>query len=318
MAVPALLAALGRGGAAAGGSGGAMAGMSKALQQTQGAANGAQQALGRTNQALHMVTGATGTMVRALAAGSDAIKTLAGPLAAFVGLRSPAAVKQFELAMRDMNAVIGQILLPVFNALTGAARMMGDTYATLADALQPLMTGIADAITTVFKEIGSVARENAGVIRMMAHFLAGVVNGFADMISVVVRLVSSFHPFMKLLREAADLLGLGGRPEERSARGMAIRNVSIGNSGGDLARKAQEAAFSAALNQGKKMQTPTESKLDTLIRIVADILKFLRENAPTKQQAAAAGGTAAKVLPGGGAFQGGRDLGRWLGSLLTR
>jgi hypothetical protein len=260
-------------------------------------------------------------MVRALAAGSDAIKQLAGPLAHFVGLRSPAAVKQFELAMRDMEATIGQILLPVFNALTGAARMMGDTYATLAEAMEPLMTGIADAITTVFKEIGSVARENAGAIRLVAQFLGGAARGFADVMALVIRLTSAFHPWLRVLRDAADLMGLGGSPEERSARGMAIRNVSIGNSGGDLARKAQEAAFSAALNQGgNKMQTPTESKLDKLIGVAEDIHTFLKEHAPTKEDVKAfAGGFGKGAKDVAVGAPGGLGLAGWLAkSLLTR
>ena len=40
---------------------------------------------------------------------------------------------------------------------------------------------------------------------------------------------------LQMLRALGKLVGFG-RPEEKSARGMAIRNVSIGDSGGDLAR----------------------------------------------------------------------------------
>jgi hypothetical protein len=184
--------------------------------------------------------------------------------------------------MRDMEATIGQILLPVFNALTGAARSMGDTYATLADSIRPAMDGIATAITTVFKEMGSAARENAGVIRMLAHAFAGAVTAASHMVTLVIRLATSFSPLMRVLRDAADLLGLGGAPEERSARGMAVRNVSIGTSGEDLARKAQEAAFKQALNAGEPKEDPQVSKL-TAIEVLLTNIERLVKGVPTKE-----------------------------------
>ncbi len=138
MAVPAVLAALGRAGTSAGGAATAASGgqIGRALQQTKAAAGQAAGAVGQVNRAM-------GSMVHALSAGSNAIKGLAAPMQALVGLRSPIAVQQFSLAMRDTEATIGQVLLPVWNALIGAARSMGDTYATLADSVKPLMSGIA-------------------------------------------------------------------------------------------------------------------------------------------------------------------------------
>jgi hypothetical protein len=323
MAIAAIISAMGRAGGAAGGAataathgqyGNAIKMVGQALGQTRSVA-------GQATAAMHKFNHATGGMVSALAAGSNAIKALAGPLTHFVGLRSPAAVTQFTLAMRDMEATIGQILLPVFNALTSSARSMGDTYATLADAIKPAMTGIATAITTVFKEIGSVARENAGAIRLVANVLGGMAVATGNIISLVMKLTSAFHPWLKVLRDAAELLGLGGPPDEKTARGMAIRNISIGTSGGDLARRAQEGAFREALNRGQPKEEPQITRLDSIYKALTDILGVM----PTKEflqglanTAKSGGSTAAKTLPGGGTFQGGHDLGRWAKSLLTR
>jgi hypothetical protein len=282
MAIAAIISAMGRAGGAAGGAataathgqyGNAIKMVGQALQQTRTAAGQATGAIGGMNRAMS-------TMVSSLAAGSNAIKALAAPLQSFVGLRSPVAIKQFELAINDMNAAIGDILLPVWNALTSSARSMGDTYATLADAIRPAMTGIATAIGTVFQEIGSVARENAGALKPMASFLGGAAVATGNMVKWLIQLTSAFHPMLRVLRDAATLLGLGGTPEERSARGMAVRNVSIGKSGEDLARRAQEGAFAQALNP-VKAETPEVSKLSAIEILLGQILTAFG-HVPTK------------------------------------
>jgi hypothetical protein len=326
MAFPAIAAALGRGAAAGGAAGGAAeasaatSGVTKALGGLKSGAGGASNAVNRLNAGVGKMGAVMGSVVNVLATGSNAIKALAAPLAQFVGLRSPAALKQFELALNDMNAVIGDMLLPVFTALIRAARSMGDTYATLESRLQPIFTSMADSIGVVFKAIGSVARDNAGALQIMAEVMGGLIKVSAQAAAGALKLLNVLGGF-GILKTIAAAIGIGP-PKEESGRGRAIRNISIGGSGEDVARKAQEAAFAAALGV-KPKEEPVVSALDKilefldknlshdkLLELVAAIIGGLAEKIAGKTGANAAAGVAGTLIPGTGA--------RFLASLMTR
>jgi hypothetical protein len=59
------------------------------------------------------------------------IHNVAGSMMRFVEVASPASVTLFNYALRDMNAIIGYALLPLFQRFIGVVRMLGDFLATL-------------------------------------------------------------------------------------------------------------------------------------------------------------------------------------------
>jgi hypothetical protein len=271
MAIPAVLAALGRSGAAGGAGGaGAPAALQSVATQLGNVRGMASQAAG----SLDRVSGAFASMsrhiVKTLTGALDLVKGLAAPMAGLVGLRNPAAIKQFTLAVNDASAVLGEILLPVFNALIRAARTVGDTYATLQSAIEPVFDGIADAIDTVFKEIGSVAKENAGALKVMGEAMGWVARVLGHAAANAIWLADKLGKLLNPIMGIAKLIGGGGAEGGESARGRAIRNVSITQHGEDVARKAQEAAFMAALQT--KPEKPPE------VGLLEQILDFLNEH----------------------------------------
>lgn len=332
--IPAIMAALGRGGAAAGGGGGGAAGSAvsglfkgggkptgagfdklfKTVDQGQNPIkamtdkfNQFKGAAGRVDNALMGIPAKLGGMSKALVShmtlGADAIKAMADPIKNLVGLSNPAAIKQFDLALNDAYATMGNLLLPVLQALTRGARGMGDTYATLGSSIAPVMDGIASAMDTVFKEIGSVARENAGAIELLSEALGFAARAGGFVAAMVLRLGSAFGVFLRPLRMVAGLLGYGGNPAEKSAVGTANRNVSIGTSAEDVGKKAMEAAFSQGLN---KTESPEVQKLSG-IEITLNTMKSLMAKFPTKEDVRAfinglgsgAGGAVSAIAGGG-------------------
>lgn len=243
MPAPTILAALARAGAA---------GVADVAGGGAAAAKTASQALGTANAALAKLGTTAAQATHLLTAGADAVKSLAEPIAALVKLNNPAAVKAFDRAMADAYATIGKQLLPVMQALTRSAKVMGDTYAGLETHLRPAIKGIADALESAFKAVSEAALKNAPAIAALAVTIGEMAKASAGSIAILAKMSGYFLGVPNLLGRA---LGFGkAKPED--SEGNAVRSVSIGRSGEDVARKAQEAAFAAALNNGKKEDTP--------------------------------------------------------------
>lgn len=78
--------------------------------------------------------------------GSIGRAAFAGIVSAVVGLgalASPAMFQQFSLAMRDLGAVVGQMLLPVFDLLIKVIRGVADWIVNLSPATKSLVTALA-------------------------------------------------------------------------------------------------------------------------------------------------------------------------------
>ncbi len=84
--------------------------------------------------------GAIGRVAFGALAGLSGIGATIGGTA---GLASPAMMQQFTLAMRDLGAVVGRILLPVFDAFIKTIRGLADFIISLPPGVKSLATAFA-------------------------------------------------------------------------------------------------------------------------------------------------------------------------------
>lgn len=133
-------------------------------------------AAGRVNSA----AGAAERGLGSLATGVEAaLSRMGAQFARFVQLANPAAVIRFNQALADTQAVVGQILTPVFQKFTGAVRALGDALISLDPVTKSVLAGL------------SAGGALAGVLGAVASALALAVGTFGGLNTVVVTLVSS-------------------------------------------------------------------------------------------------------------------------------
>ena len=259
-------------------------------EKHEAAAKKAEQAHQKYTQQLNRATVATGAashvlanmggivsgkLVGALTAGISAVEQFAAPIAQLAQLANPAKVRMFAIALEDAQAVIGRMLLPVMDALTRAARKVGDYYAAMEPVIGPVIAKIGEFIDHVFTKIGELAQKNAPLIEMMADALITV----AD---VAMKVVDAMAFVMTKLtwiqRQIGRLFGYGEQTMKadfrRSSMGAAVRQVSF------VAPKTlADTAIKNALMHGynQKPARPPEKTLESIDEKLAKFLRMAQE-----------------------------------------
>jgi hypothetical protein len=222
-------------------------------------------------------------LVGALRGFRDSVGALGSAVSEFVRLASPVHVQLFNLAMDDLTASIGKILIPVLKASTAFVRMFGDVIYRLSGPFQQLMSAFFDPITELLPELvnafaplldafGEIAKIAASVLapvmKQLAPLFADVAIGLgsalaalaspailaamAAMATAVTVLVSAFAPLIAILgalgyavQKTFEYIGraLGIKPAAGGSVGAAVRPATIG-SVEEYGKKAQQAAFS--------------------------------------------------------------------------
>lgn len=75
----------------------------------------------------------------------------------YVALYSPAAMQQFERAVRDLNASIGEAMLPTFERFRVIVRALGDTLASGSPQVRAMVAGLAAAGVAMVVFTASIA-----------------------------------------------------------------------------------------------------------------------------------------------------------------
>ncbi len=228
------------------------------------AARGRQAALDAPGQVASagkaVVGGGLGAMA-SLAGGpiTGALSEFAGKIMSFVEALNPSAVMMFSQSLKDLQAVVGTALEPVFGVLTDAVReaadlllpvtkqlapVFGQIARTVMDVLQPVMQTwanqlralvpiiqlVADVMSGVAPVMVAVQTVMAAVTRTVGDFIASLFgSGYRDAMasfkSAMQRLASAVLLTVgAMLRASQDLFGVGGR---------ALQNLIDATRGGD-------------------------------------------------------------------------------------
>ena len=167
-------------------------------------------ALGPVGAAFSILTGS-------VKAASDAI----GMFGSFVAKNNPAIMEQVNLAMNDLQGVIGRALVPVVQRLIPVLRFLGDGVDFVMKMLMPAITPIANAFATLATPLIQLEAVVAQFLAPAFEIVAVVVEGFAIMLDPVIQLlaeiVESFTelvqsfldgiPITKIMKDGFEILG---------------------------------------------------------------------------------------------------------------
>ncbi len=154
-----------------------------AIQAVQGAMSAFGDAVTAPVAALQALGEAAGSGVKVLAqiAGAglvDAFQSMGSAMMPFVQALSPSAVMVFQQAMRDLNAVVGVALMPVFNALTAAVRQTADTLLPISKQLQPIFASLAStALSMLQPALQAFAQVMESLVMPALSFFAELMKG---------------------------------------------------------------------------------------------------------------------------------------------
>lgn len=191
----------------------------------------------------------------------DTVKELGDAVSKFVRLSNPALVKMFEYRVENTFATIGRTLEPILQALTRSAEKVGDAFAKLRPALDPIGEALSGIIDDLSDQLVPAARELAPWIKMAADQMG--------LLALNVKMV--LGPMMALqdiLGTIPKLLYPGGF-DEAAKSGVAAREPRRISSAEEFQREQAKNALQASYG-GDKPKT-TESLLD-------QIYEFLKQN----------------------------------------
>lgn len=180
-----LIRAAAAGGGAGGGIGGAAAGggLGNVLGGLGGAAEGATanigqlgQALNQTGQGTQQLTQHLGRVNPHLGKMAAHLNSIANDAARYAQAFAPAEVKLFHLALHDLNASIGENVVPVVRLARDVFRDIGDTIAGFTPVVRPLVQAFTDSLRPVFRagvqlfrDLGTAMLPLQPVLAQVAH-----------------------------------------------------------------------------------------------------------------------------------------------------
>jgi hypothetical protein len=228
------------------------------------------QALGRSTLAVGIATHAvsnmagmvSGKMVKGLTAAIGAIKQFAGPIEDLVRLANPARTTRFTMALEDAYAVIGRMLIPVLDSLTGAARKVGDFYAGVEPVIGPVMEKVGEFIERFATRVAEMAQKNAPALEMMADLLLKVGDAAIQAADLLMTAIDRM-PHLRLARGLAEAAGYGGKADfTRSSFNAAIRPAQFVGAKNTADEAIKNALTLAAT--GKQAAKPPEKTLESI------------------------------------------------------
>lgn len=212
----------------------------------EGVAAGIGKTLGAVGKAAGMAAGAIATggaaLVASITAPIDIFKSLTDMIMGFVEAANPAAVEMFNLAMKDLSALIGKQLVPILQVATEIVKKFGsmlseldvseligsfvEIFAAFADifieinrALNPVKQILINVLVVGLKALAWVVKQLAEAISWVVSKIPGVKKG-KDITGMAARSIEmiGIEDIRSRAIAAAGKVGAGARPEERTAK----------------------------------------------------------------------------------------------------
>ena len=156
---------------------------------------------GLASLALGPVGAAFSVLTGSVKAASDAI----GMFGSFVAKNNPAVMEQVNLAMNDLQGVIGKALVPVVQSLIPVLRFLGDGMDFTMKMLMPAITPIANAFKTLAIPLIELESVIAQFLAPAFEIVGIAVEGFAIMLDPVIQLISEIvESFTQLIQSFLD------------------------------------------------------------------------------------------------------------------
>jgi len=132
----------------------------------------------------------------------------------YVALYSPAAMERFQRAVNDLNASIGEAMLPVFERFRVVVRAVGDSIASLTPSAKAMIAGLAAASvsTVVFTAaiaalVTVISVASGGTTIALTAAIGGLVAGLATAATAAASFGSGMGEFKRVVYQIADVFG---------------------------------------------------------------------------------------------------------------
>lgn len=321
-AISALIRAAGFIGPVAGAAGGGAGGAGGAVQmagQVGGGGNEAAAAIGQAATLLDKMGGAAQRLLDPVGLLNSALSEALGPLnkiigsvqelnSRYVGLFSPAEVKLFDMAVRDLYATIGEWLVPVTREATKLVREIGGYLNGLTPFIKAFVKDGLEAMRPAVQALGEMFKELLGLALPFVQIAAEMQLDIWRGVAVAVKLVAD--SMKTLYRTLRELLGLPAF-EPRDNTGKAVANTSQQSVQSYLTNLQLNAL---KMGRGEEEGGP-KAQFKMLIAIKDAIETAVRELPKKIAEGVASlpgaiGQAVAAQLPGGGIGRGGQGIGR--------
>lgn len=315
MPIPALIGAVARGASAVGRGAGAMGASGAAskisnfaghIAQVGFAAQSAGGMLGALGQAFIPLAPHISVLTGALNVFKSAVTSIGDAVGGFVQLASPIHVVKFNLAVEDMVASIGKILIPVMEYGTSIVRMFADVIFALSSPLQGLMRAFFQPLLNLMPSI-------QGVFMALGHHVENIVRVLTPIVNIFGKLFEAFSKvgltileaginvaailveiaqgpimiFLTMMEQLAVVMLRGAEVVNKFLRNLfGLKDVKTGGSVGAAARpaqitsieeygrKAQQAAFSLGTAADPAVETMRTTK--DIYTILATLMEKLK------------------------------------------
>lgn len=226
-----------------------------------------------------------GDLAGAAQGAAGAFMGFAGQVSGFVQAFSPATVELFQLAVRDLTAVIGSALQPVLAAMTGVVRQVSASLLPVAEAMAPVfetlsgvmlkvltpaldtLAAVVQSMVPVFEVLADVVDALTPLLRIGQTLMAGWVQLFTDLISSLMPSKEGVKGFVEQFAEAMRELSASVLKVvafiARSLGGLSFIDGMIKSLTGTMAKKKPAdgagaptgAAFTSVTDFGKQVAT---------------------------------------------------------------
>lgn len=185
------------------------------------------------------IGGGVGTAMAALGpamgAAGAAITAFKSVVLDSVAKANPGAMERFNLALDDIQGVIGQTLMPVIEMWTKELRLVGDVLASIL----PSADEMRDALQPVSDFLDDLREALEPVVPVIKQVLLGALKALGEALKLVLKPLGEVAKFLgHLFGEGAGSL--------KSSFAAAVRNVSF-TSAEQFARSVNVAAFRSGM-----------------------------------------------------------------------
>jgi hypothetical protein len=158
------------------------------------------------------ITGVLGPFQTALAGATGALTALPNIVAPFVNAFNPGAVEVFGQALRDVQASIGAVLLPILTVFTQVLREVNSILAPAFDALEPVIASLAGMLAQVLVPIVKVLAVALEGFAALLQALMPVLQIIADLMEAMANVFRVFVAVLNAVWSAlTSALGSGFR-----------------------------------------------------------------------------------------------------------
>ncbi len=231
-----------------------------------------------------------GPALAGISAVSKALSVLGSTAESTVGKFAPGALLRFNYVMDDVQATIGEALLPVLNLMTDGMRLVGDTLASIlpsTDDMTAALSPISEIVDTLREALGEVAPDLKDLGKTLLQGLAVGLQLAADGVKLLVKFLEA------LFSSAGDAAGQAEKTGKTFAAAVSAWDVAKLVKEG----KTPEEARKILADRGKVEVGKDGKPLASSVGKAARAISFSSQEEAAKQvyKAAQFGGTTKKV-----------------------